>query len=77
MRWLLRLLLTFCLIVPSQSSANYEQSLSFCETICKIKANVIVLRHAVAPGMGDPTNFELNYCSTQRNLDRVGRRQTK
>ena len=58
MRWLLRFLLTFCLTVPSQSSANYEQSLSIYEIICKIKANVIVLRHAVALGMGDPTYFE-------------------
>ena len=33
---------------------------------------VIFLRHALAPGNGDPLNFNVNDCSTQRNLDQVG-----
>ena len=33
---------------------------------------VIFLRHALAPGNGDPTNFNINDCSTQRNLDQAG-----
>ena len=33
---------------------------------------VIFLRHALAPGNGDPPNFNVNDCSTQRNLDLVG-----
>ena len=33
---------------------------------------VIFLRHALAPGNGDPSNFNVNDCSTQRNLDQVG-----
>ena len=33
---------------------------------------VIFLRHALAPGNGDPPNFNVNDCSTQRNLDKVG-----
>ncbi|MEO0637054.1 MAG: histidine phosphatase family protein [Pseudomonadota bacterium] len=33
----------------------------------------ILLRHANAPGTGDPRNFELSDCSTQRNLDSRGR----
>ena len=33
---------------------------------------VIFLRHALAPGNGDPPNFNVNYCSTQRNLDQAG-----
>lgn len=36
---------------------------------------VILLRHALAPGVGDPPNFQLNDCSTQRNLSQEGRRQ--
>ena len=42
--------------------------------------HVILMRHASAPGPeqgkeGDPPNFRLDDCSTQRNLDEVGRRQ--
>lgn len=36
---------------------------------------VLMLRHANAPGTGDPSNFSLEDCSTQRNLDPVGRTQ--
>jgi len=36
---------------------------------------VLLLRHALAPGVGDPPNFRLGDCSTQRNLDATGRSQ--
>ena len=36
---------------------------------------VLLIRHALAPGFGDPQNFDLNDCSTQRNLDGEGREQ--
>ena len=37
--------------------------------------NVLFIRHALAPGFGDPQNFDLHDCSTQRNLDGEGRGQ--
>lgn len=42
------------------------------EIIKNIDANVIFMRHALAPGIGDPTNFKIGDCSTQRNLNQVG-----
>ena len=36
---------------------------------------LIFIRHAYAPGSGDPSNFNLNDCSTQRNLSEEGRKQ--
>ncbi len=39
--------------------------------------NLIFIRHAYAPGGGDPDNFDLNDCSTQRNLNEAGRDQSK
>lgn len=36
---------------------------------------VLMLRHALAPGTGDPAHFALGDCSTQRNLDAAGRAQ--
>ena len=39
--------------------------------------NIVFIRHAIAPGGGDPENFKLNDCSTQRNLDSQGIEQSK
>ncbi len=36
-----------------------------------------ILRHAIAPGGGDPSGFTLGDCSTQRNLDGRGRDQAR
>jgi phosphohistidine phosphatase SixA len=38
---------------------------------------VALMRHALAPGTGDPANFEIGDCSTQRNLDARGRDQAR
>jgi len=37
--------------------------------------HIILMRHALAPGTGDPGNFSLRDCSTQRNLSQQGRNQ--
>jgi phosphohistidine phosphatase SixA len=37
----------------------------------------VLMRHAIAPGTGDPDNFQLNDCSTQRNLSEEGREQAR
>lgn len=38
---------------------------------------VLMLRHANAPGYGDPPGFRLGDCRTQRNLDETGRAQAR
>tara|TARA_B100000579_G_scaffold263637_1_gene217240 strand:+ start:59 stop:610 length:552 start_codon:yes stop_codon:yes gene_type:complete len=38
---------------------------------------LIFIRHAIAPGNGDPGNFNIEDCSTQRNLDLNGIEQSK
>jgi broad specificity phosphatase PhoE len=38
---------------------------------------VVMLRHATAPGIGDPENFRLGDCATQRNLSEEGRAQAR
>jgi phosphohistidine phosphatase SixA len=35
------------------------------------------MRHARAPGVGDPPNFKLEDCTTQRNLSEEGRAQAR
>lgn len=39
--------------------------------------HVLLLRHANAPGVGDPVGMTLDDCATQRNLDEQGRAQAK
>ena len=39
--------------------------------------HILMVRHALAPGFGDPANFRIGDCSTQRNLDERGRQQAR
>jgi phosphohistidine phosphatase SixA len=39
--------------------------------------HVLLMRHADAPGYGDPKNYQISQCSTQRNLGEQGRKQAK
>ena len=45
--------------------------------ILKKNNNIIFLRHALAPGNGDPDDINLNDCDTQRNLNLEGINQSK
>jgi phosphohistidine phosphatase SixA len=38
---------------------------------------IVLFRHATAPGIGDPDNFKLDACATQRNLDERGRAEAR
>lgn len=39
--------------------------------------HVLLMRHAEAPGVGDPPGFQMGDCSTQRNLSAAGREQAR
>jgi phosphohistidine phosphatase SixA len=39
--------------------------------------DIILVRHATAPGVGDPRDFKLDDCATQRNLSEEGRAQAR
>ena len=41
------------------------------------KGYVLLMRHALAPGVGDPDNFSVNDCSTQRNLSPEGKQDAR
>ena len=38
---------------------------------------IVFIRHSLAPGNGDPDNFDLKKCDTQRNLNQEGIEQSK
>ncbi|WP_192035559.1 histidine phosphatase family protein [Halomonas sp. YLGW01] len=39
--------------------------------------HIALMRHALAPGTGDPAGFTLDDCTTQRNLSEEGRAQAR
>jgi phosphohistidine phosphatase SixA len=66
--------LTFLSAMPAAASAA-DQS----EVIDRLKAggHILMIRHALAPGNGDPPNFKIGDCATQRNLNDTGRNQAR
>ena len=38
---------------------------------------VVLMRHAIAPGNGDPSHFSIDDCTSQRNLSDQGRAQAQ
>ncbi|MCZ8253982.1 MAG: histidine phosphatase family protein [Hylemonella sp.] len=58
------------LLGPRLSAATLGQRLS-------AGGHVLLMRHAEAPGVGDPPGFRLEDCSTQRNLSATGREQAR
>ena len=66
------LIIFFTLTIEIRSDQNNE-------TLDNLKkgGNLIFIRHAYAPGGGDPNNFNINDCSTQRNLSDSGRAQSE
>lgn len=76
--WLISCLCT-CLFVfvPIHVAAASEASEQIAwEAFASGKA-IAVMRHAIAPGNGDPAEFELGDCKTQRNLSKEGQLQAQ
>jgi phosphohistidine phosphatase SixA len=65
------LILFFILFAFDSNAENTVVSL------LKEEGKIVFIRHSIAPGGGDPENFSLNDCSTQRNLSKKGIEQSK
>ncbi|WP_432698331.1 histidine phosphatase family protein [Marinobacterium sp. YM272] len=57
-------------------TAQAEDNTAFWKTL-KQGGHVVLLRHALAPGTGDPAHFSVDDCTTQRNLNETGRQQSR
>ena len=64
------------LFISLTSSVKADSKKNIIENL-KAGGNLIFIRHAYAPGGGDPENFNIYDCSTQRNLSESGRIQSK
>ena len=69
-RYFIIIFISFTTPIKADSNKNLIDQLQEGEKL-------IFIRHAYAPGNGDPGNFNLNDCSTQRNLNEDGRKQAK
>ena len=67
--------LIYIVLVLILVKSNLVFSYTLKEYAKKPFGNVLFIRHAMAPGYGDPPNFVINDCSTQRNLNNDGRTQ--
>jgi len=63
-----------CLLAAVPSTAHADETEAMW-TAVRLGEAVAIMRHALAPGNGDPAGFKLGDCSTQRNLSDEGRRQ--
>jgi len=68
-RWALLALAALILVLvwPNLSVAQTQDKASL----------ILHLRHAIAPGGGDPAHFDVNDCRTQRTLSAQGREQSR
>ena len=71
---LLRFQLIFCLLISASSGAVAAGPDALWAAVREGSA-FVVMRHALAPGTGDPEAFDVSNCATQRNLSDAGRRQ--
>ena len=69
-----------CLLLLVTSSLNaWAQHQDASELITSLESPhfILMMRHADAPGYSDPPGFNLNDCSSQRNLGTVGQKQAR
>ena len=59
-----------CVCVVEQAAASLANDLQDGQ-------HVLLMRHADAPGFGDPAGYVISQCSTQRNLGDYGRKQAR
>ena len=71
---ILKLFLLIFISISFTVKADLDNKL---EKQLKKGGNLIFIRHAYAPGGGDPENFIISDCSTQRNLNEDGKNQSK
>ena len=73
MKKIISLLFIFISLVFSNQAFSHDDLIQS----LKEGGKIIFIRHAYAPGGGDPDNFDVNDCSTQRNLNNEGISQSK
>ncbi len=58
-------------------TGSFQATASELSDLLKTSDHVLLMRHALAPGVGDPAGYKLQDCKSQRNLDAKGREQAQ
>ncbi|MFN4090493.1 MAG: histidine phosphatase family protein [Alphaproteobacteria bacterium] len=67
------LIIAFAAIFPVRAAETaFDTAL-----LARDEGLLVLYRHALAPGVGDPAGFDPRDCATQRNLDAAGRAQAR
>ena len=69
-------IITICIFLIS-GLCSTQQALASLSNDLQDGQHVLLMRHAMAPGYGDPAGYVISRCSTQRNLDDYGKKQSK
>ena len=73
----MKLIKFFLLILLSFNISLKANSNDKAQALLKEGGKLIFIRHAIAPGGGDPVDFDILRCETQRNLSKEGITQSK
>ena len=73
----MKLIKFFLLILLSFNISVKANSNDKIKILLKEGKKLIFIRHAIAPGGGDPVDFDILRCETQRNLSKKGITQSK
>ena len=71
---LIKIIIFLLISFNASLTANSNDDL---ENILSEGGKLIFIRHAYAPGGGDPDNFDISNCVSQRNLNKEGIEQAK
>jgi phosphohistidine phosphatase SixA len=74
-RWAISTLFVLSFFLTVIASAQATQDMAW--TQLRQGLAVALIRHAIAPGLGDPPGFRIGDCTTQRNLSQEGRDQAR
>ncbi len=65
------------LLIGFAFTGCFQATASELSDLLKKSDHVLLMRHALAPGIGDPAGYKIQDCKTQRNLDAKGREQAQ
>lgn len=68
--------LALVLLIGTASGVSAAEEASLWRALAS-KGHVALMRHAIAPGAGDPPQFVIGDCARQRNLSEAGRKQAR
>lgn len=68
--------LALLVLIMAPHVATGDEAGSFWQA-ARSPGHIVLMRHALAPGTGDPPNFDIDDCATQRNLSEAGRTQAR